>query len=526
MNPAAPPHAGADRRTARSWIAAVLICAGSLAAFACLARRHRICTYVDADFYERYAPDAARIAGGLFPNERFSGPGFPVALALVRPLTGDLFTAGKAIAVFSAALTGFLAFLLFRETWGDVVGLGAQLLLISNPVFARLAVEPVTDMPFLMLCMAAQTVFLASRLRPAWRVGAGGALAALAFLVRYNAVFLPVAFALVIAFVNLFEVSWRRRLLLLTGLAVVFMGVATPWLYANYRHRGSAFYNENYLNVATEFYPGIHGRETSREGIEAMAGRFHSFSDVLRYDPVRIATRYPVNLASSFVRSFGSWPMGLASMLGLILAWRSGLSKRAIALLLPVGLLFLLMALNHFEPRYYLFATALFGALSAFAVKASIDGLASRTSFRPSLVAAAVLAALILASLYQGSRAAERLRVMYAEEPREIFGACGYFRAQGIRGAKVLARKPHVAYVCGQEAVYLPPFDTESAMEQWMRDGSARFVAVGPEEIKRRPQVATWSDPARRPPWLRLVWSSERLSLYEIARRRPDPQTP
>ncbi len=523
--PARAAHAD-DRRTARSWIAAVLIFAGSLCAFAYLARRHQICTYVDADFYGRYAPDAERIAGGLFPRDRFTGPGFAVALAVVRPLAGDLFAAGKAIAVFSAALAGLLAFLLFRESWGDTVGLGAQLLLIANPVFARLAIEPVTDMPFLMLCMAAQTVFLASRLRPAWRVGGGAALAALAFLIRFNAVFLPVAFALAIALVNLFEVSWRKRLLLLGGLTAVSLGIAAPWLYANYRHRGSPFYNENYLNIATEFYPEISGQDTSREGVEAVAARFHSFSDVLRHDPVRILTHYPSNLVSSFVKSLGSWPMGLLTMLGLIFAWRSGLSKRAIALLLPVGLLLLLMALNHFEPRYYLFATVLYGALAALAAKASVEWLASRTPLRPPAVAAATTGALVLAALFEGSRAAERLRVMYAEEPREIFAACAYFREHGLRHSPVLAYKPHVAYVCGQDPAYLPRFDSEAAMEQWMLESAGRFVAVGPEEIKRRPQVASWRDPAALPRWLRLVWSSERLSLYEIVRPTPGPKTP
>jgi hypothetical protein len=502
------------------WVAAGLLFVGSLVVFGRLAHLHVVCTYSDSDFYASYAPDAMRIAAGHFPAGRFQGPGYPVALALVRPVTGDLFTAGKAIAVVSATIAGLLAFLLFRDPWGDAVGLGAQLLLVSNPVFVRMAIEPVTDMPFLMLCMAAQSVFMARPLGVRWRTAGAGSLAGLAFLTRYNGVTLIAAFALAITILNLFDESRTERVHLLALLVLTSLTVSAPWLYANDRHRGAPLYNEDYLNIATEFY-GPPGEQTSRDGLDAMAVRFHSYRDVLLYDPVGLIRRYPRKLAISIFRSFGSWPFAVAATIGLVVAWRRGPRKRMIGFGLPVATLFLLMALNHFEARYYLFAIAFYAALSALALQTAVTWLASRFSLRPKAVRTCEVAALIVAATVAASSAAKPLETMYAEEPREILGACAYLRGRNIRNAQILAYKPHVAFVCGQEAVFLPPFDSEPAMEHWVLESRARFLAIGPQEIRRRPQLAEWRDPSRAPAWLRPVWSDARLGLYEVIDGKP-----
>jgi hypothetical protein len=515
----------ADLPAPLPWIVASLLFVGSILVFGRLAQLHLICTYSDADFYGSYAPDAERIAAGRFPVSRFQGPGYPVLLALVRPLAGDLFTAGKAIAVVSAGLSGLFAFVLFRNMWGDIVGLGAQLLLLTSPLFVRLAVEPVTDMPFLMLCLAALTVFLSSRFQIRWRVGCAAALAGLACLTRYNGVFLLAAFAFSIVLLNLFETGWRERLDLLALLILVSLAVAAPWLYANHWHRGNPFYNDNYLNIATAFY-GRDFAEGTLDGKQAITSRFHSFRDVVAYDPVRLITHYPVNLATSLLRSLGSWRSSIAPLAGLVIAWRAGRTKRVVALLLAVAALYLLMALNHFEARYYLFATAFFSALSALALQTIAAWLAGRLRLRlgtPKILAGV---ALVLVAVFTAIGAARLLRRMYSEEPREIFGACAYLRDRGIHDSPMLVYKPHVPFVCGQEAVYMPRFAFEPAMERWIVESRAQFLVIGPEEVRRRPQLGSWRDPARAPAWLRPLWSQGELFLYEIRRADPSPTTP
>ena len=119
-------------------------------------------------------------------------------------------------------------------------------------------------------------------------------MAGLAFLTRYNGVFLVATVVLALLPVNLFAKTWPQRLRLLALWGVIFLTVTAPWLYANQRHRGAALYNENYLNIAQEFYGQDFSAAPNQDGLDKIRSRFHSFGDVIRYDPMRIATRYPI----------------------------------------------------------------------------------------------------------------------------------------------------------------------------------------------------------------------------------------
>jgi hypothetical protein len=503
-------------RSAAFWSLALLVFVGSLVAFAHLASLHRICNYRNGDFYGSYAPDAMRVAAGLFPESVFQGPGYPTALALLRPITGDLFTAGKWISVISAALAGLLAFALFRELFGDAVGLGAQMLLVSGAVFCTLATEPVTDMLFLVTCLAALVVFLTPRLRPAPRIAGSAALAGLAFLTRYNGVFLVATFLLALLPVNVFAKTWTQRLRLLALWGLIFLSVTAPWFYANRRHRGAAFYNENYLNIAQEFYGEDFRAAPNKDGLDNIRSRFHSFGDVVRYDPMRIATRYPMNLAMSIRKSLRPLPVAVCAAVGLVLVLWSRKTKGVIVLLLAGALYFLLMALNHFEPRYYLFVTALYTGFGALAIRSVVSWVAERMSFTTAGREAAFASALLLVAVPLALASVRQLRKSYAEEPREIFGACDYLRRRGIVNAPILARKPHLAFVCGQKDVFLPNLDSEEDLERWIQASGSAFLVIGSQEIRSRPALASWTVPDRRPEWLRLAWSEGGLSLFEI----------
>lgn len=511
-----PRATASAKRLAASWSLAFLVFVGSLAAFAHLASLHRICNYRNGDFYGAYAPDAMRVAAGLFPDSVFQGPGYATALALLWPITGDLFIAGKWISVVSAALAGLFAFALFRELCGGAVGLGAQILLVSGAVFSTLATEPVTDMPFLMVCLAAIVVFLTTRLRPALRVAASAALAGLAFLTRYNGVFLMATFVLAILPLNLFAKAWPQRLRLLALWGPIFLTVTAPWLYANQRHRGAALYNENYLNIAQEFYGQDFSAAPNRDGLDKIRSRFHSFGDVIRYDPMRIATRYPVNLAMSIRKSLRPLPVAVCATVGLFLVLMSRKAKGMIVLLLSGALFLLLMGLNHFEPRYYLFVTVLYAGFAALAIRTIVAWIAERMSFTKAGLEVAFVAGLLLIAAPLALASVRQLQRSYADEPREIFAACDYLRQRGIVNAPILSRKPHLAFVCGQKDVFLPNLDSEGAMERWVRASGSTFLVIGSEEIRSRLALAIWTDPNRRPEWLRLAWSDGSLSLFEI----------
>jgi hypothetical protein len=230
---------------------------------------------------------------------------------------------------------------------------------------------------------------------------------------------------------------------------------------------------------------------------------------------VRIATHYPVNLAMSIRKSLRPLPVAVFGIFGLLLVLRSP-KTGMIVLLLSGALFFLLMGLNHFEPRYYLFVTALYAGFAAHAIRTIVVWIAERTSFTKAGLEVAFVSALLLIAAPLALASVRQLQKSYAEEPREIFGACDYLRQRGIVNAPILARKPHLAFVCGQKDVFLPNLDSEGAMERWIRASGSAFLVIGSQEIRSRPALASWTDPDRTPEWLRLAWSDGSLSLFEI----------
>ena len=129
-----------------------------------VARPHTFGAYAtETDFYHLYAPDAERIANWRFPENPYQGPGYPVLLALVGKLTGDLFTAGKWISLLSAALVVMLTFLLFERLFGYWIGICSQLIISVSNQFPKYSMNATTDVPFLMLCLAALVLFIMKR---------------------------------------------------------------------------------------------------------------------------------------------------------------------------------------------------------------------------------------------------------------------------------------------------------------------------------------------------------------------------
>src|SRR5574342_479512 len=298
----APPQPSSEpttRTDARKWLLPILICIVSLLVFALYARRHPYGTYAtETDFYQYYGPDARRLAAWQFPENPYQGPGYPGALAIVSKLTEDEFGAGKWLSVFSAAAIGLLTFILFSRLFGHWIGVGAQLTSLVGSQFPIFAINSTTDVFFLMLCIATLVVFTGERIPVGWRVGLTAVLAAITYLTRYNGVFLFVTCLFGMLLLNLFQKGWRARLKLSTLFIGVFLLTAAPWLYANYKHNGSPFYNTNYLNIATEFYPGLANDDVFQDGTRHLGEVFHSFGEVLKHDPTRILKHYPENLFS------------------------------------------------------------------------------------------------------------------------------------------------------------------------------------------------------------------------------------
>lgn len=493
-----------------------------------LSRAHPFGTYAtETDFYQLYAPDAARLAHGEFPTNTFQGPGYPLALAFVKLFAGDYFVAGKWISMVSATLVGWLVFALFRRLCNARVGCLAQVFVFLNPQFSKYAISATTDMFFLMLCVTACVILLGWRFDSRTRIALAAIVSALAYLTRYNGIFLLVAGIGAIAFVNGDQLDWRPRITCAALFLFAFALVIAPWLYANGEHNGAPFYNTNYLNIATEFYPQLADDSVWQEGTRKLAGVFHSFADVIRYDPQRIITHYPRNLYDSMRRSIAgdlmSAPVGWAALAGLAFAasaYRK--NKTLMVLLAALALYYLILALTHWEARYYLFPMVVACGLAAFALWRMYE-LCARVSRRPAKWCALIPASLALVMcVHSFALARNETRSFLASHPQEVMRACEYFRAANISGARLVGRKPHIAYLCAQQWIFFPPLKSYDELREWLRENEADYLTISSVEIARRKEFAALKDPRNAPPWLTSVWTSTDppLVIYHVERDR------
>jgi hypothetical protein len=494
-----------------------------------LARRHPFGNYAtETDFYHFYAPDAERLASGQFPQNTFQGPGYSATLALVARIagmSGDLFTVGKWMSVVCAVLCGLLVFVLFARLFSYWVGVGAQLIAVASGEFPQFSINAATDVFFLLLCLAALVVFTGKRLAPGWRVALAGALAGAVYLTRYNGLFLPAAFLIGITLLDIFKQRWLWRLALSAIFIALFLVVSSPWLIANYKRNGSPFYNTNYLNVATEFYPELVANKTNQDATRALAEQFHSFGDVFGYDPRRLMARYPVNLYESLrnsvketlVNQLVAWMAGFGVLLALIRR-----RSKNVALVLIAGALYLLlMALNHWEARYYFFVMVLYAGFAVFAAAAWLEmarslGWLKNRAF--ALIPVVMVATMVALSLAESRKDVTRF---LDSQPTEIIAARDYLSAVGATGGKrIVARKPHLPYLSRNEWVFFPQVKSLDEFRAWVEANRVDYVAIGKRELKERKELSALGRPKNAPDWLKAVWINDQpvFILYEPQR--------
>ncbi|MFN0124662.1 MAG: ArnT family glycosyltransferase, partial [Blastocatellia bacterium] len=506
-----PNHGAANRIGVPVLVLLFLLCSALFLGLIRFSGQHPFGTYAtETDFYHLYAPDARRLAAGQFPENAFQGPGYPLAVACVSLFTSDLFLAGKWLSMGSAILCVILTFVLFAQLFSPSVGLGAAALVITGSEFLSYSISATTDMFFLPLCLATIVVFNATARRPGLCAALTGALCGLTYLTRYNGVFLLVTALTGIIFMNVCALAWRPRLKTAALTLAVFLLTISPWLSANAKHRGSPFHNQNYLNIATEFFPELTDGDVFQDATRSLAERFHSFGDVLRYDPVRLLKHYPINFFKSLWNSLTGVlihrQIGWLALIGLVMALLTPRAKPVMTTLLAGLLYLLLMALNHWETRYYLFVMIICAGLAVYA----ISGLARLVSVHRGL-APAPLIVFLLAGWNAARPAHAQLHEFLDSHPMEIPAARDFLRGTGAapHSLKIVARKPHLPFLADQEWVFIPPVKSPEELRAWLSVNKVDYIMIGKREMKERKALTPLGDPAKAPEWLEAAWVND-----------------
>jgi hypothetical protein len=271
--------------------------------------------------------------------------------------------------------------------------------------------------------------------------------------------------------------------------------------------------------------------KTNQDATRALERQFLSFWDVIRYDPRRLVTHYPVNLYESLRNSFtetlvNRWVAWMA-WLGALLAWRRKRSKAFAVVSIAGAVYLLLMALNHWESRYYFFVMVLYAGFAVFAAATWLEmarslGWLKNRAF--ALIPVAAVATMFALSLAESRR---DVTDFLDGQPMEIIAARDYlFRVGGAGGKRIVARKPHLAYMSHNEWVFFPQVKSLDEFRAWVEANRVDYIAVGKRELKERKELAALGKPDKAPRWLKAVWVNDAplFILYKPQLSQP-PQT-
>ena len=476
---------------------------------------HRTPLYgVETDLFGEYIPAARSLLAGhpVATQYEFKGPGYPLLLALSTIATfGDAWLAARLLNLLAALVAARFTFLLVRRTVGDAAACFVLAALCTNPLFVRTTIEAGTDVPTFALSMAA-TYFALTAKGPRG-AAAAGFLAGVAILCRYNAAFLVPAGLLSLALAR--ERSASRAQMAgayLLGLAVP----VVPWLVINHRLTGSAFSNRNYANLAFELY----GREMLWDQFwEQVAPRFHSFADVVRYDPLGAFGHWIRNLGTrwaSDVRQLVPLWMGVAAVLGGLLHFRRA-PKRA-GLLIHFVFCYATLALVFYAPRFFLYLVPfyLIGAALAFFPR----GRRAEGPGRWRVIAATA------AVLTSGAVSAQQTAALLRDPPWEIVEAGRILRAVSRPGDRVLARKPQVAYFANMAYEPIPQVQTLRKLLSAARGARAGYLTLSGVEAALVPQFHVLNSPNVHLPGFTLLASETADLDHFFALYRIEPAGP
>jgi len=293
---------------------------------------------------------------GEIPKHRFKGPGYPLIIALLNLVIGDLFVSGKILSVISGTVFLFFTYKLFQDIFSPQLALFTVIFLAINPLFLQYSIAASTDMLFAALI----TVFFYSSIsnndKYFWNLTSGISVGC-AFITRYNAFFLPIIYVIILTFAKPETLPSKRKIKLISVFLLSYFSVVTPWLVINRLHNGSFLYNENYLNVASGIYSLGGG---SCEALSLASKKFHSILDVFLYNPKLFILNYTKNIlyySKNILVSRFLFPFPLFAIPGffsLITNKSKDKEKKRLYYFIFIGFYFAVSCLVFYLPRVYI----------------------------------------------------------------------------------------------------------------------------------------------------------------------------
>ena len=483
-------------------------------------------SFGNSDFYGFYVPDAKHIANGESTKNTFNGPGYPLVLSAITALTGDHFISGKWIAAFSAFLSGLVAYYLFRALFGFRTAIVALPIILVAGEYALFSIEPGTDLIFLLLCLTTIFTIICTELGVWQKTVLAGIIAGLAYLTRYNGIFLPATIVTGILIFNCFGLPVRKRLQVTAAHIVSFLVTTSPWLWLNYVNHGSPLYNTNYLNMATLLY----GYRVDWDGVTQAATVFKSFGDVVFHDPKVFVLHYLGNLAKTITRSLSGTfillPIGLMAVAATPLVLIKLRQREVWVFLLSLLLYLLVMSFNHWENRYFFYVMVCYIGLASYLLITTADWISDNGWLSRRMTHVGVFGVSLIAFYISAMTSIKSIDRHIKDQPYELIGASEYLKSVSTSSLKIVARKPHLAFLVNGEKVFFPPVKSVDELHESLKKNPADYLVYDRSALELRPELKILAEPVNSFPWLKPVYSDLQRSLVIYRIEMDDvPQT-
>ncbi len=510
----------------RGWtiVATVLAALSLIGAAVMILGPHAIGDYfTESDFYGGYADGARLVQHGRLIPSRYTvvGPGYEVALALWGWIVRDLFLAAESLSALASAATALLWFHLLRRRLDARVGVAAVLFLVTNNWFFRFSFSATTDafanalqaLALFTLLGFPDSEAAASPARRA-RFAVAGIVAALAFLTRYNAVYLlPAGLVAILAGGAGAGAPRRGRAALAFGAG--FLVPVLPWVLFSLAHGGNLQFQLHH-NIAYEVFARSKGIAWDNYQ-KQMQAEFPNLASVIARDPAAVARQVFVNIGGHLRddgRKLLAWPVAIAAIAGLVLAVRDRRMRRLWPVLAAGALLFATLVPVFYSERYSLALLPVYATLAGIAFASPFAALTVGGARRVWLKAAGALA-LVAATIPATVR---MQRHDFAQLPTEVLDVGRVLRGLRQPGDRVIARKGHIAYYGDCGIAPFPFADGLAPLADYARRSHARWMYFSWPEAETRPVFWYLLDTTAVVPGLTQRYASDihPAVLYEI----------
>ncbi|MGH7719732.1 MAG: ArnT family glycosyltransferase, partial [Gemmatimonadaceae bacterium] len=497
-------------------LAAVILCTAVCLLALAIGYFHRIGDFgVESDFYGAYGPQADNLRTGVPYTYHFHPPGYMLLLAALTKLTGlSTFAAGKVLSALAAALIGAMTYLTFKTLYDARVALaGTMLLLVALVPYSFIASNDLVGAGTMLV-----PIWMALRPSRRWLLKCFlvGLFAGIAYLVRTNALVIVGGLGLGLLFLDTSEPRFRRRVVGAALLAAGFFLVTSPWLAFNWRSSGSPFSSTHYLQSAAHF----HHPEGDMWGANSMSmgTRFHSLTEVILYDPVKVVKTYVKDVvlfypAQLFQQAL-KFPAVLFAGAGLFLLLPT-ITRRRLMYVIPLLFVYAIAGLVGFYARYYVVLfPVLFFTVAYFAFHKGVLSSFERVTARTTLVAWALCLAIALLLAYQSY---DEVTNRIGNEPRYLLDLAHVLRERAAKPGELAVAPPHLTYTAGMRRSELRATTPEEYAEKARAEGS-RYIYYSEWEERIYPGIRVLSDPSNLPGDFRLIWRHDpsKTLVYEI----------